>query len=111
MKAGRIILLLSLLASTAALVVGTGLQSSVGAPLDQALVVAVPEVVFPLEDSAVSAEPSPPEEMPPVVEAPVAVEEPKQPVQSLAERGDAMLFESEALMGTPFDQAIVMPFD
>ena len=76
--------------------------------MDQALVVAVPEVVFPLEDSAVYAEPSPPEEMPPVVEAPVAVEEPKQPVQSLAERGDAMLFESEALAGTPFDQAITI---
>lgn len=79
--------------------------------MDQALVVVAPEVVFPLEDSAISVEPSPPEEMPRVVEAPVAVEEPKQPVQSLAERGDAMLFESEALMGTPFDQAITMPFD
>lgn len=32
-------------------------------------------------------------------------------VQSLEERGDAMLFDSEALSGLPFAQAIVMPFD
>ena len=102
MKADRIVLLLSLLASTA-LVVRTGFQPSAGTPFDQALAVAAPEAVFPLEDSAISVEPSLPEEMPRVVEAPVAVEEPKQPVQSLAERGDAMLFESVALMGTPFD--------
>jgi len=99
MKAGRIVLFLLLLVLTA-LVVGTDLQPSGGIPLDQAL-----------EDATISAEPSPPEEMPRVVEAPVAIEEPKQPVQSLEERGDAMLFECEALAGTPFDQAITMPFD
>jgi len=76
------------------------LPPSGGAPLGQAL-----------EDPAMPAEPLPLEEMPRIIEAPVAIEEPKQPGQSLAERGDAMLFESEALHGTPFDQAIVMPFD
>lgn len=35
----------------------------------------------------------------------------KEPVQPLEERGDAMLFEIEALQNTPFDEAIVMPFD
>ena len=33
------------------------------------------------------------------------------PVQPLEERGDAMLFEVEALQNTPFDDAIVKPFD
>ena len=33
------------------------------------------------------------------------------PVQPLEERGDAMLFEIDALRNTPFDEAIVMPFD
>lgn len=41
-------------------------------------------------------------------EAPVAVE---SPVQSIEDRGDAMLFEVEALGNTPFDQEIVTPFD
>lgn len=33
------------------------------------------------------------------------------PVQSIEERGDAMLFEADALSTMPFDQAITMPFD
>ena len=33
------------------------------------------------------------------------------PVQPLEERGDAMLFEIDALQNTPFDEAIVKPFD
>jgi hypothetical protein len=33
------------------------------------------------------------------------------PVDPLEERGDAMLFEAEALGNTPFDEAIVKPFD
>ena len=41
-------------------------------------------------------------------QAPVAE---KVPVQPLEERGDAMLFEIEALQNTPFDEAIVTPFD
>jgi hypothetical protein len=39
------------------------------------------------------------------------VEEPLQPVQTLEERSDAMLFEIDALQGMPFDQAIVDPFE
>ena len=35
----------------------------------------------------------------------------KEPVQPLEERGDAMLFEIEALQNTPFDESIVTPFD
>lgn len=65
-----------------------------------------------LSNLATPTEPrSPAEQAPCVAETPEAVEEPKVTVQSIAERGDAMLFESEALYGTPFDQAIVMPFD
>ncbi|MDF7800852.1 hypothetical protein P4C99_15360 [Pontiellaceae bacterium B1224] len=41
-----------------------------------------------------------------VVEPPVF-----KPVQTLEERGDAMLFEAQALLDTPFDQSITMPFD
>jgi hypothetical protein len=64
-----------------------------------------------LEETVLHAEPSPLTEAPRLIDAPAAVEEPKQPVQSLEERGDAMLFEMEALEGTPFDQAVVMPFE
>jgi len=42
---------------------------------------------------------------------PLAVEKPKTPVQPIEERRDSMLFETEALFGMPFDQAIAMPFD
>ena len=35
----------------------------------------------------------------------------QESVQPLEERGDAMLFEIEALQNTPFDEAITMPFD
>lgn len=37
--------------------------------------------------------------------------EAREPVQPLEERGDAILFEIEALQNTPFDEAIVVPFD
>lgn len=68
----------------------------------------------------------PPSEPPEAVEKPVrmpqapvhapAVTNPpaapaQTPVQPIEERGDAMLFEIEALQNTPFDQAITMPFD
>lgn len=49
---------------------------------------------------------------PPVVQKTneaVAVQQ--QPVQSVEERGDAMLFEIDAMQNTPFDQSITMPFD
>lgn len=52
----------------------------------------------------------PPEESRSVV-PPIAGVEPERPVQTLEERGDAMLFEASALEGTPFDQAVVMPFE
>lgn len=42
--------------------------------------------------------------------APDPVEE-KTPVETVKERDDALVFEAEALFGTPFDQAVVMPFD
>lgn len=35
----------------------------------------------------------------------------QRPVQPIEERGDAMIFEMEALALMPFDEAIVMPFD
>ena len=53
-----------------------------------------------------------PAESPPPGEGEItAIEEPKQPVQPVEKRGDAILFECEALCGTPFDQAVVMPLD
>ena len=45
---------------------------------------------------------------PPTNQAPVDA---KMPIQPLEDRGDAMLFEIEALQNTPFDEAIVTPFD
>jgi len=105
MKANRILLLLFSIAATA-LVVSSRLR-----PLDQGVVVSVAEVLQPMEESVLSAEPTATVDPPQQIEALVAVVEPKRPIQSLEERGDAMLFESEALFGTPFDQAIVMPFE
>ena len=49
--------------------------------------------------------------VPAVVEPIEAVEKPIQPVQTLEERGDAMLFEIDALQGMPFDEAIITPFN
>ena len=79
----------------------------------QAESVAVDSVEFhSLEETILPAEPSLSREEPRIIEGLVAVEEPLQPVQTLEERGgDAMLFEIDALWGTPFDQAIVMPFE
>jgi hypothetical protein len=41
----------------------------------------------------------------------VTAQQPAQPVQSIDERGDAMLFEIDALGTMPFDDAITRPFD
>jgi hypothetical protein len=49
--------------------------------------------------------------VPTEMNAPSEAQESFQPVQTLEERGDAMLFEIDALQGTPFDQAVVMPFE
>ena len=87
MKAVRIIPILSLFAVASAAYVW--LRTSPEAP-------PVPEsVAIPGEQHATNQAP---------VEAHV-------PVQPLEERGDAMLFEIEALQNTPFDEAIVTPFD
>lgn len=106
MKARRIKLLL-LLVSWMALACVVFLRSSAGIPLGQASVIAASP---PLENSTLSAQSLSPEEMPLLTEA-ASDDEGEAPVQSLEERGDAMLFESEALLGTPFDQAVVRPFD
>jgi hypothetical protein len=73
---------------------------------------AEPVVVFhPLEATAPTVAPvAPPTESCSAV-PPIAGIEPERPVQNLEERGDAMLFEASALEGTPFDQAVVMPFE
>ena len=69
------------------------------------------EVFQPMEVSPPVPEPFVVVEAPCVVEVPETIEEPKTPVQPIEERGDAMLFESEALFGTPFDRAVVIPFN
>lgn len=75
------------------------------APLEAEVVVLHPlAVAIPASESSTVTESAV------VLETSEAVEEPRQPAQPLEERGDAMLFESEALFGTPFDQAVVMPF-
>ena len=86
----------------AALVVTAGLRSSEEIPPDQ---------VFAGVETTHHIVPSPVPEVLEAVVAPVAIAEPKRPVQVLEERGDAMLFEGAALQGTPFDKAVVMPFD
>jgi hypothetical protein len=68
-------------------------------------------VLQPLEETVLPVAPYPSPEVPRLIDAPVAVEEPKRPVQPLEERGDAMLFEIDALQGTPFDQAVMTPFE
>lgn len=99
MKVRRIIWLL-LSVTLVALACLLFLRPRAGAPSEQAL-----------NDSALPAEPFVPETMVHVVESPVPAEVPKEPVQSLEERGDAMLFEAAVLVGTPFDQPAVMPFE
>ena len=81
-------------------------------PLPEAPAAEAEEVALqPMEVSTPVFESSTVTGSPVVLEAPAAVEEPKQPVQSLEERGDALLFEIDALQGMPFDQAVVMPFE
>ena len=63
------------------------------------------------EPAALSLEPVKLRDTPVEVDAPVVVAIPKHPVEPVEERGDAMLFEIDALHGTPFDDAVVRPFD
>ena len=73
--------------------------------------VAVVETARAFPDTAPVAVPVLPSPTPEHVTVPEAAVEVSTPVQSVEERRDAMLFESEALFGTPFDHAAVMPFD
>lgn len=64
----------------------------------------------PMDVTAVAAaDPLPPVAVEQVEVA--VVETVAAPVESVEERNDAMLMEAEALFGTPFDHAVVMPFD
>ncbi len=66
----------------------------------------------PSEEIVLSPEPILSQENPLQATASVVIDEPEQPpVQSVEERGDALLFEIDALGGTPFDQSILMPFE
>lgn len=73
--------------------------------------VAAVEISLALPDQGPDVKPTPPPADPVPVPAPQGAVAVSAPVQPVEERGDALLFESEALFGTPFDQAIVMPFD
>ena len=106
MRAIRTTLIL-LSAALAALAWVLWLRPLAGTPAVQ---VWVEEIPRPLEESGIPAVPLPPEEPPLAAAAPEAVEG-RMPVQTLKERDDAMLFEASALQGTPFDKAVVMPFD
>jgi hypothetical protein len=70
-----------------------------------------PELVPVMETVSIPAEPAPVPQ--PVGPAPIDRPEPTPavPVPALEERGDAMLFEIDALQNTPFDQEIVRPFN
>ena len=95
MKAVRIVLILSLFAAVSAAYVW--LRSSAEIPI-------VPE-----PDAMSGEQPADvPLAGPATNDASVDA---KEPVQPLEERGDAMLFEVEALGNTPFDESITMPFE
>jgi hypothetical protein len=74
-------------------------------------------MVIPMPDLQIQAVEEPVPEVHPISVEPTvvqAVPEPaaaQHPVQMIEQRGDAMLFEAQALLDTPFDQAIVMPFE
>lgn len=108
MKATRIILV-AVLAVGVAYVLVDRLNPSAEAPVEW--VVVEVEIFQPMEVAPPVLEPLVEIEAPCVVEVPETIEEPKTPVQPIEERGDAMLFESEALFGTPFDRAVVIPFN
>ena len=74
----------------------------------QLQVFAQPQTLQVLEDSFSSPEPVSKISKEKGMQEPEIVQ---VPVQSVDERGDALLFEIDALQGTPFDQAVTMPFD
>lgn len=53
----------------------------------------------------------PPETVTALPETNVSAVADDEPVIPLEERGDAMLFEIDALQNTPFDDAVLRPFD
>ncbi len=54
------------------------------------------------------ADPAPPSRTARSADAPIDAAEPGLPLE---ERGDALLFEIDALQGTPFDPLCISPFD
>ena len=70
-------------------------------------ILASPEI-HALEETCLKAEPIFKASEEKAVEKLEQVQEPVLPVE---ERGDAMLFEMDALQGLPFDATITMPFD
>ena len=104
MKIGCILLVLLSIEAAVLIVVSPRL------PSEQVAVLPAVEILRPLEKPVLPIEPSiaaPPQ----TLETSVAAVEVKRLVQPLEERGDSMLFESEALFGMPFDLAVTMPFD
>jgi hypothetical protein len=66
----------------------------------------------PLMDIPLPVEASIFSETPRKIKSSVVIEvPPQQPVETIEQRGDAMLFEIDALQGTPFNTAVVMPFN
>ncbi|MEE9367929.1 MAG: hypothetical protein V3V05_03590 [Pontiella sp.] len=111
MKSTRFILLGGLLLLLVAYVSGIRYPVRVTA-VDQDLAFPAMEVHYPLIDPSQKSHIPEPNTEPVIL--PVAAAESVAviaPVQPLEERGDAMLFEIDALQGMPFDQAITMPFD
>jgi hypothetical protein len=95
MKAVRIVLILSLMAAASVAYVWLRSSSEIPSVNAPAVMPAGPEADVRMAEPGTNG-------------APVAESEPVQPLE---ERGDAMLFEMDALRNTPFDEAIVKPFD
>ena len=95
MKAVRIIFILSLVAVASAAYVWLRPPSENHPVPEPVVIPGEQQVVVPLAVTATNEAPK----------------ETNVPVQPLEERGDAMLFEIDALQNTPFDEAIVKPFE
>lgn len=109
MRVIRSLLILLLAAGTVyvlALLVSPEASSS-----EAVVVEAGPVVSRPMAEPMLPAESRIEQEDPIVVDAPPEAEQKAQRVDSIEERGDAMLFEIDALQATPFDSAITQPFD
>ena len=112
MKAVRIILYGVLLMFTLYVYVQNRALPDAALESDRVDIVMVQEAVFlSLADSPKVVEPVVQPMEVETIGVAVAEIKPQPPIQPIEERGDAMLFESEALFGTPFDRAIVIPFN